>query len=329
MEIAGLIILAVLSGLFLYSLIKGKKPSKNNKKRQKSSKGQPEKEKRTVQDLFEYESISSKGIVKLKSGTYTAIIELTDINQHLNNIEENAVIWKKFRTMLNSISIRHTLLVQSQYLDVMDFVEDYDKKSEDIVNLTPELEKAKKYVISNYKEFSEEKTREYRSFIVFRFNPRKDALNNGLETGSAVLDNIINSLRGQTQSVDESEEKELSESILEEVCDLAYQMLHSIGSSSVRLNKQGVLSMTYSTLNRDLSISQRLQDASATHSFSELKQSLTPDLFEEQLRTESDFYNEAAEAINNPYRLVGEEELAHDQVAANEEPYFKKQAAAR
>jgi hypothetical protein len=201
---------------------------------------------------------------------------------------ENAAIWKKFRTMCNSINIRETLLVQSQYLDVMDFINDYDTQSKSVPKLTPQLMEAREDIIANYKDFAEQKTREYRSYIIFRFNPRKDGIEKGLETGSAILDNLLASVKGKANQMDEEEEKEYAESILDEVVDLTYQMLHSIGSQSIRLNRSGVLSMTYSTLNRDLSISQRIHDISEAHGFAELKQSLSPFYFEEQIDLEKE-----------------------------------------
>src|SRR4051794_18065991 len=122
MELIGILILVIGGGFLFYAMVKDKKQkAKGENPKAVKNKGK-KKQLETVQDLLDYESISNKGIVKLKNGTYTAVIELTQINQNLNNFPENAAIWKKFRTMLNSISVRHTYLVQSQYLDVMDFV---------------------------------------------------------------------------------------------------------------------------------------------------------------------------------------------------------------
>lgn len=285
MEVIGIILLVGIGGLFLYATIADKKKKANKHE----SKGKKKiKEEMTVQDLFNYEYISDKGIVKLPTGTYTATLELTDINQHLNNISENAAIWKKFRTMMNSISIRETLLVQSQYLDVMDFVQDYKQKSTEITNLTPEFIEAREDVLGNYKEFAEEKTREYRSYIIFRFNPHKDGMQKGMETGNALIDNLLSSAKSKANQMEAEEEKELAESVLEEVVDLAYQMLKNIGSSAARLNRTGVLAMTYATLNRDLSVVQRIHDASDAHSFTEMKQSLTPFQYEALFQAEAE-----------------------------------------
>lgn len=283
-----LIILALICGFLLFVLLKDKfsgkekdKQKNNVPKRKKSN--QPE----TVQDLLSFEDISENGLAKLKDGTYTATIELLQINQRLKNHSENAAIWAKFRTMLNSISVRQTELVQSQYLDIMDFVKDFADTADKVPNLTNELLQAKDDVLQGYRNFSEEKTREYRSYMIFRFNPRKDGIEKGLQTGSTILDNLLAAAKGKANEMDAEEEYELAKSVLDEVVDLSYQMLGSIGCKSIRLDKGGVLAMTFATLNRDLSGLQRIHDASNAHAFSELKQSLSPYMFEEQLRNES------------------------------------------
>lgn len=291
MEIVGLTLLVIAGGFFFYSVFKGKKQKEDGEadiptaKKEKTKGKSKAKKDETVQDLLEFDEITERGIVRLKNGTYTATLEIAQINQYLNNIQENAAIWKKYRTMLNSISVRHTELIQSQYLDVSDFISDYNAKSEELQNLTPELEAARDDVIENYRYFSEQKTREYRAYIILRFNPKKDNAEKGLETGNSVIDNLLSMSKN---TMDEEEERELAESMLDEVIDLTYQMLYSIGSQAVRLNRQGVLAMTYATLNRDLALVQRINDASNAHSFTEFKQSTSAYLFEQQLLNEID-----------------------------------------
>jgi hypothetical protein len=291
MEIIGIILLVLVGGYLFYTIIKDKFFSKKNKKDDSNSKKtksnkKKTKEPETVQELLKYESITDRGFVKLKNGTYTATLEVTQINQRLNNTLENAIIWKNFRSMLNSVGVRQTLLVQSQYLDISDFINNYDQAAQSIQNLTPQLQEAKEDVINNYKEFAEQKTRDYRTYVIFRFNPKKDQKNTGIESGNAVLDGVLSSFRGQVEQMSEEDNQELAESILEEVSDLAYQMYHAIGIQCVRLNRAGILAQTYATLNRDLTLVQRLHDASESHAFTEFKQSHTAFEFEQQLNEE-------------------------------------------
>ncbi|MEK5217741.1 hypothetical protein [Psychrobacillus sp. FSL H8-0487] len=279
-EIIGAVILVVLSIFFYSAMKKDKKKLGSNKKN--GTKPSKSKDKETVQELLAYEQISDRGVVKLINGTYTLTVEVSQINQRLMNQIENTTIWRKFRGMLNSIGIRHTYLVQSQYLDVMDFVSEYNENADELDNLTPELKLAKEDIVDNYKSFAEEKTREVRCYMIFRFNPKKDGMEKGLETGNSTLDGLLSGLKGQTNSMDKEEADELANSILDEVGDLAHTLLHSIGIKAIRLNKVGVLNMLYMTLNRDLTLSQRLVDVNKAQSFTEFKLSETPFAIEEE-----------------------------------------------
>lgn len=275
MEVIGIVILVILGGYFLYSFRKkGKKGKGQRNKKAKST------EKETVQDLFEYKTISDKGVCQLKDGTFTATLEVNEINQRLNNDNENTAVWRKFRGLINALGIRHTLLVQSQYLDLTDFVNNYEKESDELEFLSPQLRESKEEVIESYREFSEKKTKEVRCYVVFRFNPNKDGLEKGLDTGNSTLNALIDATKGKTSKMSDDEAQDLANSILDEVSDLAYQLFHGIGMKSVRLNRSGVLNMVYMTLNRDLTLAQRLQDAAAAQSFTEFKISETPFLIE-------------------------------------------------
>lgn len=278
MEIVGIIILVVLGGFFLYSLFK--KPKKSNDQK-KTKKKKNSKEKETVQELFDYKTITDKGVCQLNDGTFTVSLEVSEINQRLNNNNENTAVWRKFRGLVNALSIRHTLLVQSQYLDLTDFVNNYEKESDELEFLTPQLRESKKEIIESYQDFSERKTKEVRCYIILRFNPYKEGIEKGLDTGNAMLNSLLDSTKSKTTKMTEDEAIDLANSILDEVADLAYQLLHGLGMKSTRLNRTGVLNMIYMTLNRDLTLVQRLQDIAKTEAFSEFKISETPFIIEE------------------------------------------------
>lgn len=274
-QLIGLILFVLASVSYLLLVKKSSNRDRKNKDETKA------KGKTTVQDLFEYKDISSRGITELLNGTFTATLEVSQINQRLNNNDENTAVWRKFRSLLNSIGIRHTELVQSQYLDIMDFVDHFDETASNNTTLTRQFLVAKDDVVESYREAAEEKTREVRCYVIFRFNPHKDGLEQGLQTGNATIDNLLNSVKARSNRLSDEEALDLAHSMLEEVCDLAYQLFHSLGIKAVRLNRAGVLNMVYMTFNRDLTLSQRLFDASDAHSFTEFKESQTPFLIEE------------------------------------------------
>lgn len=276
MQLIGLIALTIVGGCFLYSIFKSKKKGKNNQKKKPKKKNN-----NTVQGLFEYKSLSDKGISQLDDGTFTAILEVSEINQRLNSGTENTAVWRKFRTYINSMSIRQTLLVQSQYLNLTDFVNNFDEQANELENLTPQLMAAKNEVVTSYREFSEVKTKEIRCYVIFRFNPYQEGIEKSLDTGSAALNSLIESAKVKTSNMTEEEAMDLANSILDEVSELAYQLFNGLGIKSVRLNRTGILNMVYTTLNRDLTLAQRLQDAARSQSFSEFKFSETPYVIEE------------------------------------------------
>ncbi|MGN4128086.1 hypothetical protein ACMGD3_24230 [Lysinibacillus sphaericus] len=232
-------------------------------------------QKKTVQDLLSYDEITENGIVRADDA-YFAIIEVSQINSHLLDFNESQGVWFSFRTMLNSINIRHSLILQSRFYDVTDFVKNYETRSKALNNLTPQLEEAREDVLDYYMDFSEERNREQRGYMMFRFNPSYEGLEVGLSTGNAKIDDILTKLKSKSSTVDDEESRSIAISMLEEVSDLAYHLLYTIGCSSVRLNREGVLEYMYSVVNRDLTVHQRFSDALSQGMFNTQKTSQTP-----------------------------------------------------
>lgn len=283
----------------LFNRLKGSE--KKNKSNEKGKKGQKEKRELSVQDLLKYDEITDRGIVRV-GNSYISVLECGLINLHLLAFHENAAVWNNFRTMLNSINIRHTYILQSHFFDVSDFVKEYDEKANSLTNLTPELISAKQDVINNYQVFTEERNREQLGYIIFRYNPDVEGLEVGLETGNPTIDELIKKFKSVASEIDKEESRSIAFSILEEVSDLAYQLLYKLKIQTVRLNKVGVLNMIYSTINRDLTIHQRLQDVSEAHSFTEFKISETPDVISDTLakiqQQDEDLFNEYFQNFN-------------------------------
>jgi len=233
-------------------------------------------QKQTVQDLLSYDEITESGIVRASSA-YFAIIEVSQINSHLLDFNESSSVWFSFRTMLNSINIRHSFILQSHFYDVTDFVKSFETRSKALNNLTNELEEAREDALDYYMDFSEERNREQRGYIMFRFNPSNEGLEIGLSTGNAKLDDFFTKLKSKSNTDDE-ESRSVAISMLEEVCDLAHQLLYTIGCPSMRLNREGVLEYMYSVVNRDLTVHQRLSDALSFGMFNTQKESQTPSI---------------------------------------------------
>lgn len=263
---------------FFKGKVKNKEKSNTAEKKNKKAK----QETLTVQDIIKYDEITDKGIIRV-GDTYTVVMETDQTNSSLLDYQENARLWSNFRVMLNSINIRYSMILQSHFFDVNDFVNDYDDKASSLMNLTPQLTEAKNDVIKGYRKFTEERNRDQRSYYIFRYNPDKEGIETGFQTGNATIDELFKKAKSTAAELDDEESRSLALSVLDEVTELAYQLLHKLHIRSVRLNRLGVLNMIYSTLNRDLTTSQRLHDVSEAHSFSEIKVSESPQLFAEVL----------------------------------------------
>lgn len=285
-----------------------------NKREKKSKKNVP----LTVQDLLEYDEITDKGII-LVGKTYTLVMETNQTNSSLLDFNENAVLWNSFRTMLNSINIRHSMILQSHFFDVSDFVNEYDENANSLTNLTTELTTAKEDVLKNYRQFTEERNRDQRCYIIFRYNPDSEGIEMSFETGNATIDEFFRKAKSRTADIDEEESRSIAYSVLEEVSDLTYQLLLKMNIRSVRLNRLGVLNMIYSTLNRDLTTVQRIQDVSNAHSFAEIKVSETPYLFNEILSEDPEEDIQLFTDYNQKNTIVDESDELSEVLNSNSE----------
>lgn len=238
--------------------------------------------KENIQDLLDYEEITDKGIV-VANGTYFGLVEVGQLNSNLLDVTESSSVWLNFRILLNSLNIRYSTILQSQFYDVKDFVSDYETNSKNLTNLTPELIEAREFVVHNYLEFSEQRVREQRAYMMFRFNPSKEGLEMGLSTGSAKIDELFTQMKSSVQNNNEEEKRSVAISTLDEVCDLVYHLLYSIGCNSVRLNRDGVIEYMYNVINRDLAIHQRYFDANMYGMFNHTRVSLTADIIVDTL----------------------------------------------
>ncbi|WP_374724103.1 hypothetical protein [Calidifontibacillus erzurumensis] len=254
------------------------------KKLQKQEKKVKNENAETVQDLLEYDELTDDGMV-LKGNTFAVVLSVQPINIKMKSQSEKDGVWLNFRTFINTLPIHTTFLVQSQYLDMSDYIEAYEADN-DVINLTPQLRESKKDVANHLRNISDRKTRDYHSYIILRFNPYRDGTEAGITTGSVKIDNLIKDIRGTKNRMSKEEAEELARSMLDEVADICYQSLGTIGITVSRLNKIGVFHFIHHTLNRDLAPYQRIHDIYEARGFSEFKQSLTPDLKEIEWKEE-------------------------------------------
>lgn len=254
------------------------------KNKEKTTQEEPE----TVQDLFKYKTIDDDGLIELHNGTYSVVIEVQPINIKMQSQHERDGVWFNFRTFLNTLPIHATFLVQSQYVDMSEYVEDYVETSQQ-VPLTPQLQQTAMGVADHLRTFSEKKTRDFNSFIILRFNPYSHGTEAGISTGNSTLDGLFQNIRGEASQMSHAEAKELAENMLDEVSELVHQSFDGLGTKVVRLDKIGVFHMIHQTMNRDLAPYQQIHDVYHSGGFTANKQSLTPVISESQ-HDDMDYY---------------------------------------
>ncbi|MCM3716619.1 hypothetical protein M3202_21490 [Alkalihalobacillus oceani] len=268
------IVLFLLVGYLIYRKLQSRYDTGENKK------------KITTQDILNYKNIDENGIVELHNGNFAMVIEVEPINLHMKSQREKDSIWFAMRSFSNSIPTSYTLLVQSHFLDIAEYIEDYRKKiNQPDSILTPQLIASGNQVARHLETFSERKTRDYRCYVIVRYNPYKDALESNISTGSRKLDHVFEKTTS-TQTIPPDEAYELTESLFDEVADLVYQNFDTIGIKIARLNKLGIHDMLHQTLNRDLSPYHHIGDLYLAGAFSDNKQSVTPSLSLENRRKE-------------------------------------------
>ncbi|WP_026701667.1 hypothetical protein [Salibacterium aidingense] len=238
---------------------------------------------RVVQELFNHEKITDDGLVYMPDGTVNMLLDVQPINIKMKSPSEKDSVWFNFRSFLNSMPTHHTFLVQSQYLDMSDYIEDYVNTAHNPdIPLTPQLRESAKMVGEHLKEISERKTRDYRGYIIVRYNPYTQGTEAGVMTGNTKIDTLVEKLRGDAVKMPEDEAEELTMNMMDEIADLVYQDFDSIGCKVSRLDKMGVLNMLHYTMNRDIAAYQRLHDVYDSGGFSDTTQSLTPEISKQE-----------------------------------------------
>ena len=251
-----------------------------------------------VQDLLKYKEIKDDGIIQTHDGTYCVVLEVTPIPLKMKSQREKDSVWLVYLGFLNSIGLPTTLLVQSQYLDMSDYITDYQYAGQENELLTDELRASCEDVAQHLSIFSEKKTRDYKAYVIARFNPYEHDADGGvLGTGNATIDQVISKVRGNgsTSKITKEEAEDLAINTLNEMASLLYQEFDAIGSPVYKLNKLGVYNMVHEFLNRDLSPIQRFNEAYEAGSFAQTKDSKTVEMSESQRNKEDrEFYQTAA-----------------------------------
>ncbi len=250
-----LIIAASAAALFFIPSAKNKKP-------------------KTTQELLFFKEITPDGIVELSDNKYRMVLEVQPTNVALKSPGEQEAIWLSFRSMINSLVLPMTLMVQSRHLDLSQYLEEVTLSIEN--QKTNQLKQYAAEIVEDLKNKIEEKTiRDKKYYILIKIDTGDMAdIDSGVTIENEMLNSIAKGLKKQTLNVEDA--RNLARQELENASNVVMSGLDNMGISAWRLGKIQVLDLIYATYNRDMAAVLKMTDAQKTGMFSVTPIPMTP-----------------------------------------------------
>lgn len=244
-----------------------------------------------IRELFGFKKIAPDGLIDIDGRRFRLVLEVDPINLALKSAGEQNAVWNAFRSALASLKCNLTLLVQTQYLDLSEYIQQQKVFAESAP--TKELQDTGKKLVSFFRRKFEEsahRTRKYYIILRHDYIPEK------------------NPFIPERRKKEERENIELiARQELEDSRNILTASLTAVGLRIVQLNRYEVLQMIYETLCRQLANIQTIEKADNTEVFGIVSRSSTP-FIKELLGGEEDFPEKETEK--------GDEENANKEVFA-------------
>jgi hypothetical protein len=230
----------------------------------------------TVQDLIgKIAEVSPSGIVR-NGNMFRTVIEVRPVNMMTSSKMEQDSVWVNFRALVNTLGIPYTLLVQSQFVDMKDYTHWYREQFNTNSFLTKELKESGEGVIRHiHRNDEEKKTRDFRCYVILKYDPIAESIDSGVKTGSFLLDDLIEKVTNRQSKMSNDEIKDLAYQVLQEATQLVFSACDQLGMQYRRLDRPGIYDMIYTTLQKELSSNIRLSDAMQAKSFTAHIESVT------------------------------------------------------
>ncbi|MBE3570489.1 MAG: hypothetical protein IMW92_10380 [Bacillales bacterium] len=224
-NIWGIIIpgLLLIFALFSDKLLKGFK--KENKNKKDVSKKDTKETKETIQDILFSQAVFEKdGIIRV-GDTYVSMIELEDFPGITASDHELISFWEDFRALQNAISTNFTFLLVSEYIELGNYVQDYLKIVDDNDILSPQLKESARYVAEHIKTYEQQDFRQYKNYIILKYNLLSAYASGDLSTGIHRLDTLVKELKKTSSFIpsDEGERLRMARTVLSDYESLIYQ----------------------------------------------------------------------------------------------------------
>jgi len=228
---------------------------------------------KTTQDVIGDTEITQDGLIK-SGNTYRIVIEVEPKNLDTVSETERRSVWMNFFSLINTLNIPYTLLAHSRIFEAKDYLSDFEKRLE---NLPDALQESGRHVIAHLQQMEDSHIRDKSGYVILKYDPVAGQTGN-LNTGVGMLDRAI-SKSGQ-KKLSEKENSDLAEQMLMDAADLVCGFCEQVGMRYQRLNRVGVLNVTYQLLQRDMSPHARMVDAVESDAFSPFKRSVTREVMQ-------------------------------------------------
>jgi hypothetical protein len=209
----------------------------------------PQKPKETSQELLDITDVTEDGIIELPGFKFRSVIEVVPINMALRSFEEQAAIWVGFRNMLNSLTVASTFLIQTQYMNIRDYVDNIKSCSKGLPSeFTPYADELSNWLSSKI----EGKSLRNRKYYVILKTDASGISEESIRIDSEIVDTIAKSVSGAGKAKMPPEEiRKQAYDQLQEARNLIVGGFTGMGIVAHPLFKKETLEMLYQTFNRD------------------------------------------------------------------------------
>ena len=213
----------------------------------------------TTQDNIPVDSIR-QGIVKLKNGSYCAVIKVPSLNIELMEYEEKQIILEKYKQILTSIDFSFQFLQQSRIVDVSDYLKKLSKiqSQADNIFVKKQLEFYRGYIIELIR------TRVVLTKKFFLIIPFDDELEKRkrAKNSTSPLDLKLNKknikIDEKNDVLEEEKRFEIARKQLSSRVSLIVRSFGRFDISPEQLNDEGLTELFYTSYNKARSVYQPL-----------------------------------------------------------------------
>lgn len=255
-----IVVLALIGMIYLYW--SGRKPLERNKS----------------QDLFKYKKIHEDGLIELPNHCFRKVLQVYPIDIGTRSHREQAAIWETYRTMVSSLTLPITYIVQSTHVDVTDYYQMVADSLNEFNN--PLIREMGQEYLKHIQDLAENrKVRMRKYYIIVKIDLSKAKEVGGEEESviSSVINSVLRAANKQKKLSDE-EAVTLARAELDNIINVIKGYLGQMEIRAKVLNKEDVVNLAYETFNRDLATVVRTKEVNEMGAFSLFTSSATPDM---------------------------------------------------